>query len=82
VHRRRYGGSAAAVAAAAALLVAAAAPSFLAGKLFGDHAGHHTASVARIAANAPIGVPEDGIDPGIVAMLVGEGPASGRIVPV
>lgn len=82
VHRRRYGGSAAAVAAAAALLVAAAAPSFLAGKLFGDHAGHHTAAPARVAAKAPVGVPENGIDPGIVAMLVGEGPASGRIVPL
>ena len=66
----------------AALLVAAAAPSFLAGKLFGDHAAHHAATVTRVAAQAPIAVPEKGIDPGIVAMLVGEGPASGRIVPV
>jgi predicted anti-sigma-YlaC factor YlaD len=81
-HRRRLGGSMAAAAAAAVLLVAAAAPSYFAGKFFADHSGGHRVVAATTAGAPDIGVPENGIDPGIVALLVGQGAGSGRIIPV
>jgi predicted anti-sigma-YlaC factor YlaD len=82
-HGRRFHSPAAAAVAAAALLVAAAAPSFFAGKLFADHAGGHTVTVfAAGPGTAVLGLPERGIDPGIVALLVGQGAGSGRIIPV
>ena len=80
--RRRFGGSAAAVAAVAALLVAAAAPSFLAGKLYADHASGHSAATTTVAQAPAVGLAPNGVDRGIVAVLLGQGAGSGRIIPV
>lgn len=82
VHRRRLGGSAAAAVAAAVLLVAAAAPSFFAGRFLASHGHPHQAPAAVGLLSGPIGVPRNGIDPGIVALLDGTGAGSGRIIPV
>ncbi|HZR94285.1 MAG TPA: zf-HC2 domain-containing protein [Gaiellaceae bacterium] len=77
VPRRRQFRGAAATAAAAAALVVAAVPSFFAGKLVAGHPESTAPTAAAAALRAK--TPNAGIDPGIVAVLMGEAGASGRI---